>query len=101
MLTKDGSAMSSDGSRIVYIIRESSSDALILFDRLSGLRIPLNRGADGSTNGSVLFPVISADGQFVSIRGTDAVVHQPSDGNDDVFLFDLRTVMDLFKDGFE
>jgi len=99
--TGGGSAMSSDGSRIVYIILGGASEPLILFDRPTGLRIPLNRSSDGTINGRPLYPVMSADGQFVSIRGNDAIVQQVSDGNDDVFLFDLRTMMDIFKNGFE
>lgn len=49
----------------------------------------------------MLFPTISADGLFVAVRGNDAIIQQVSDGNDDVFLFDLRTVMHLFSDDFE
>lgn len=100
-LSTYGFAMSSDGSRIAYIIQGAAGDPVILFDRPSGLRIPLNRSSDGTIHGEGTVPVISADGQFVAMRGTDAIMQQPSDGNEDVFLFDLRTVMELFKDGFE
>ena len=101
-LSTDQSAMSGDGSRIIYSIQVGlTGNPLILFDRPSGLRIPLNRSPDGTVNGRAIFPSISADGQFVAVRADDAIVQQVSDGNDDVFLFDLRTVMQIFKDGFE
>jgi Tol biopolymer transport system component len=101
-LSTEQSAMSGDGSRIIYSIRGGpTADPLILFDRPSGLRIPLNRSPDGAVNGRPSSPAISADGQFVAVGGDDAIIQQVSDGNNDVFLFDLRTVMQLFQDGFE
>jgi Tol biopolymer transport system component len=102
MLSTEQSAMSGDGSRIIYSIRGGpAGDPLVLFDRPSGLRIPLNRSPDGTIHGRAILPTISADGHFVAVRGDDAIVQQVSDGNEDVFLFDLRTVMQIFKDGFE
>ncbi|MBK8284308.1 MAG: hypothetical protein IPK97_05190 [Ahniella sp.] len=52
-LSTDHSAMSADGSRIIYIIRGGSpGDPLILFDRPSGLRIPLNLSVGGTAKWS-------------------------------------------------
>jgi Tol biopolymer transport system component len=100
-LSTSGAAMSGDGSRMAYIIRGGASESVVLFDRPSGLKIVLNADASGTIHGAGIYPVISADGQFVSIRGTDAILQEVGDGNEDVFLFDLRTVMNIFMDGFE
>ncbi len=100
-LAPSGATMSADGSRIVYGIRLTASDPLVLFDRPSGIRVMLNGDAEGQAHGRALQPSISANGNFVVIRGTDEILPAPGNGIDDVFLFDITEVMRVFDDGFE
>ena len=100
-LSPSEATMSADGSRIVYGIRLTASDPLVLFDRPSGIRIMLNGDAEGQARGRALQPSISADGNFVVIRGTDAILPVSGNNIDDVFLFDITEVMHVFDNGFE
>ena len=95
------SSMSADGSRITYTIIEQSDHLLMLFDRSSGSRIVLNRGDDNQIYGRALQQKLSANGQFLIIRGNDEILRENGDDNDDVFLFDLRNVIQIFSNGFE
>lgn len=100
-LSPSEATMSADGSRIVYGIRLTASDPLVLFDRPSGIRIMLNGDTEGQAHGRALQPSISADGNFVVIRGTDAILPAPGNNLEDVFLFDITEVMRVFDNGFE
>jgi len=95
------SSMSADGSRITYTIIEQSDHLLMLFDRSLGLRVVLNRGDDNQIYGRALQQKLSANGQFLIIRGNDEILRENGDDNDDVFLFDLRNVIQIFSNGFE
>ncbi len=100
-LSTDGFSMSADASRIVYLIRGPGGDRLVLLDRESGRRTVVNR-LGNSGLGEPVFPSMSADGDFVIVRSPDSLLQEPDDGNEDVFIFDLRDVLDtLFRNGFE
>ena len=43
-----------------------------------------------ATLAAILYPRMSADGQFEAAWADDALVQQTGDGNEDVFLLDLR-----------
>lgn len=101
-LSTDGYSMSADASRIVYLLRGPGGDRMVLLDRASGRRIVVNRLGENGALGRPVFPSMSADGDFVIVRSPDSILQQPSDDNEDVFLFDLRDILEtLFRDGFE